>query len=220
LFTINVGAPVTTDTVISYLVSGSAVLGVDYSAFSTSVTILAGSSSASVSVPPLGGGLSTPTVVILTLTGSSDSGVQLPNPAPTALITILDFTTASIAGTTDADKRVPSNGLFTITLAGTPTAGTTIAYTATGTATSGSDYQPVSGTVTFAAGQASATVSVIPITPAGGLPTTLTLSLASASGVAVALGTPVAASIQILDNAFVTIAATTNTASKICEFLL
>jgi hypothetical protein len=51
---------------------------------------------------------------------------------------------------------------FTVTLSAAASGPVTVAYsTSNGTATAGSDYQPASGTVTFAAGETSKTISVL-----------------------------------------------------------
>ena len=53
-----------------------------------------------------------------------------------------------------------ANGVYTLTRTGVITSALTVAYTLTGTTTMGSDYQPVSGTATFAAGAATALVNL------------------------------------------------------------
>src|SRR5439155_1495737 len=63
-----------------------------------------------------------------------------------------------------ADASEPSTaGSFRFTRTGDTTAALTVNYTVTGTATAGTDYTALSGTVSFAAGAATVDVPVIPI---------------------------------------------------------
>ncbi|MBW4497184.1 MAG: VCBS repeat-containing protein, partial [Oscillatoria princeps RMCB-10] len=67
------------------------------------------------------------------------------------------------AGTAPAEAG-PTDGTFTVTLADpAPDTGITISYTVGGTATSGTDYTALSGTVTFAASETTATIIVTPV---------------------------------------------------------
>ena len=79
---------------------------------------------------------------------------------------------------------------------------TTIAYTISGTATSGSDYVTLSGTVTIPAGSTTATIDVVVnddyiLESAETVIATLT---SVTSGTNTTLGTPVAATVTITDN--------------------
>ena len=74
--------------------------------------------------------------------------------------------TASIAQTTNASENNSgsvTDGLFTVTLSNASATDTVIAYTVSGTATSGSDYTALSGSVTITAGSTTGTISV-PVT--------------------------------------------------------
>ncbi len=74
-------------------------------------------------------------------------------------ITDKDITYVSIAATTDgAEPDV--DGLFTVSMPFESTSNTVISYTVSGTATSGSDFTALSGTVTILAGELSATIPV------------------------------------------------------------
>ncbi|WP_333790684.1 invasin domain 3-containing protein, partial [Sphingorhabdus sp.] len=65
----------------------------------------------------------------------------------------------SIANTTDASEP-STNGVVTVSLSAASATDTVIAYSVAGSATSGTDYTALSGTVTVAAGQTSATIGV------------------------------------------------------------
>ena len=71
----------------------------------------------------------------------------------------LDPTTVSVANTTDAAEP-STQGAFTVSLSNTSATDTVIAYNVSGSATSGTDYTALSGTVTVTAGQTTATISV------------------------------------------------------------
>jgi hypothetical protein len=76
-------------------------------------------------------------------------------PGPTALV--LRITDASV---TEGNSGATSM-IFTVTLSHAATGPVTVQYaTASGTATSGSDYQAASGTITFAPGETSKTIAV------------------------------------------------------------
>jgi hypothetical protein len=76
--------------------------------------------------------------------------------------------TVTIAATdklaTEADLH---HGEFTVTRAGNSNFAMTVPYTVTGNAVAGTDYQALSGSVVFAAGQTSAKIAVIPLADDG-----------------------------------------------------
>ena len=109
--------------------------------------------------------------VIVTLTSTNHAGVTVASANNAATVTISDgsgadsdATTVSIAAS-DATGSEPGtdDGAFTVTLDGgkvAPTGGIAVTYTITGTATAGTDFTTLTGTVTVPAGQSSATISV------------------------------------------------------------
>ena len=66
----------------------------------------------------------------------------------------------SIVGTTDGNEAGPVDGVFTVTQSTTAVSDTVIDYTVTGSATEGTDYDNLSGTVTIPAGDTTATIDV------------------------------------------------------------
>ena len=112
-----------------------------------------------------------PETVIVTLTGTNHPGVTIAAANSAATVTIndgtgadSDATTVSITAT-DANGSEPGtdDGLFTVALAGgkvAPTGGITVSYTVSGSATAGTDYTALTGTVTIPAGASSATIPV------------------------------------------------------------
>lgn len=91
--------------------------------------------------------------------GSDDDGDDDDEEPPTQLVSVtaLDATAAE-AG--------PDLGAFAITRAGDTTTALTVTIVLSGTATNGTDYQSVPLTVTFAAGQATANVLIVPLVDA------------------------------------------------------
>jgi len=83
--------------------------------------------------------------------------------------TTLNFTVALAANTVtvartvdgiEANNGTAQDGVFTVSMDRTATVATVITYSVSGTATSGSDFTALSGTVTIPAGQTSATITV------------------------------------------------------------
>jgi hypothetical protein len=204
------------DTVISYTVTGTATSGTDFTALSGSVTILAGSTTATITIPVINDAIvETAETVIITL-NTVTAGVSTTIGTPAAATnTIADNDTAvvTIATTTNGSETGPTNGVMTITQSAVSATNTVVAYTVSGTATSGSDYTALSGTATITAGTTTVNISIPVINDIlveGNETVILTISSVT-SGLAT-LGTPVSAINTIADNdaPFVTIANTTN----------
>ncbi|MDB5389136.1 MAG: conserved repeat domain protein [Planctomycetaceae bacterium] len=159
-----------TDTIVNYTITGSATPGAgnDYTALPGSIIIPAGQTTADVDVEILDDavveGLET---IILTLSslGSHSPGVTL-HPAPanlTGTVSIVDDDTATISiakVTNGAEANTPTDGLFQVTQSAPSSTDTVVNYSISGTATPGSDYTPLTGTVTILAGQTTADIDV------------------------------------------------------------
>ncbi|RUS95515.1 hypothetical protein DSM107003_32180 [Trichormus variabilis SAG 1403-4b] len=107
---------------------------------------------------------------------------------------------ATDANAAETATGVTANpGVFTLARTGSLTNALTVNYTTAGTATNGTDYSNLTGTVTFAAGSATATVIVDPIddTIVEGAETAI-LDLATGTGYT--LGTATSAAVNIADN--------------------
>jgi subtilisin family serine protease/subtilase family serine protease len=82
----------------------------------------------------------------------------------TVVVTIYASDPVSVTATTaTAAEAGPSNGTFTVVRGGSTDAPLTVHYVVAGTATPGSDYLALPGTVTIDAGSSSATITVAPI---------------------------------------------------------
>ncbi|MBW4680306.1 MAG: tandem-95 repeat protein [Microcoleus vaginatus WJT46-NPBG5] len=108
------------------------------------------------------------------------------------------------AGTppSEAEPAAPITGNFVVTLSEVSATDVIISYTVAGTATVGSDYTPLTESVTIAAGQTSATIDVTPILdsvvdPEETVQVTLTTATAGYN-----VGSPKTAVLTIADNVF------------------
>ncbi len=100
--------------------------------------------------------------VILTVSANALYGIGSPS-AATVNITDNDLPTVNVNATDDSAAEAGlATGTFTITRGGDLTSPLTVNYTIGGSATNGSDYATLSGSVVIAAGSASATVVVTP----------------------------------------------------------
>ncbi|SDD06044.1 Calx-beta domain-containing protein [Pedobacter soli] len=215
LFTFTLSNVSTSDTQITYTVTGSATSGVDYTAIGTTVTIPAGQTAATVSVPVIDDNIAEGTeTVILTMTAATSNPSITANTTPAVInITDNDTSVASIAAGTNGNENGPANGTFVVTLSNPSSQPTTITYTIGGTATEGSDYSNiVTKTVTIPAGQTTATITIPVLTDnlVEGVETVVVTLGTSNNALVSVSNTP--ASIDIIDNtsATVTVTATAN----------
>jgi glucose/arabinose dehydrogenase len=145
--------------------NGSATAGSDYTAASGTVSFAAGSASGAtraVTVPILNdsGAESGET---FTVSLSSPSGAVLGTPATETLsIVDNDAATLSINNASVAEGSAgPTNAVFTVTLSAAGSNTVTVNFaTANGTATAGSDYVALAGTLTFPAGTTSRNINI------------------------------------------------------------
>ncbi|MBS3029307.1 MAG: SBBP repeat-containing protein [Dolichospermum sp. DET50] len=124
------------------------------------------------------------------------NGNQLSIPAIPAVITVA--ATDADAGET-ATGVTPNPGTFTLTRTNDLTKAITVNYTLSGSATNGTDYSNLTGTVSFAAGASTAIVTVTP-TDDNIFEVTETAVLTLTSGTGYILGTTSSATVNITDN--------------------
>src|SRR5206468_4053302 len=120
-------------------------------------------------------------------------------------ITDNDTATVSVAATTQGNETGPVADVFTLTQTAQSSVDTVISITVGGTATSGSDFTALSGTVTILAGQTTATISVPVLDDALVEPTeTVSVTLSSISSgdpdITVASSPNDSATLNIADN--------------------
>ena len=149
---------------VTYTIGGTATNGLDYNTLSGNVTFLAGQSIATLPITIVDDGLieGTETLILTLVSGSTYS---LGNSSGTVTITDNDLPTvnlsvtdASAAETTTGQTSNP--GQFTFSRNGSTASTLTVNYTIGGTATNGTDYQWLSGNITFQTGQATVTLPI------------------------------------------------------------
>lgn len=168
-FNVSLSAPSGRVVTVAYTtpISGTATANSDYTPMTGVLTFLPGTTSQTISVPVLGDTLDEPNetffvqlsspINALIVAGAGQGIVTIlddDNPPPPPSLSINDATvTESAAGSTNAQ--------FTVTLSAASDQVVTVAYfTADDSATAGSDYGSLSGTLTFLPGQTSQTISV------------------------------------------------------------
>uniref|UniRef100_A0A8J7D0G0 Calx-beta domain-containing protein n=1 Tax=Desmonostoc muscorum LEGE 12446 TaxID=1828758 RepID=A0A8J7D0G0_DESMC len=219
-FTLTRTGNLATALTVNYTLSGTATKGTDYSNLTGTVSFAAGANTATIKVTPTDDTLAENSeTAILTL--KTGTGYTL-GTTTTAIVTIADNETPVITiAATDASAGetatgvTPNPGTFTLTRTGNTAAALIVNYTLSGTATKGTDYSNLGGTVTFAAGSATANVNVTPINDtAVELNETVILTLATGTGYN--LGTAKSSTVTLSDNDLptITVAATDASAAE------
>jgi Calx-beta domain/Domain of unknown function DUF11 len=203
VMTVTQTAVSSTNTVLAYSVGGTATSGSDYTALSGTVTILAGATTATISIPVIDDAIvETSETVIVTLTGVT-TGLATLGAGLVATNTIIDndSATVSIANTTDGAEAGPINGVMTVTQTATSATNTVLAYSVSGTATSGSDFTALSGSVSIPSGSTTATITIPVLNDVIVEPSeTVIVTLTSVTSGLATLGSPLAATNTIADN--------------------
>lgn len=147
-------------------IGGTATSGLDYSAVNTNVTIASGQTSGSITFNITDDSDDEGSETIIVSLGSSLPDGITAGQGSSATITINDNDaqetyTVSISGTSNVSES-STDAPFTISLdkVNSSTGPLSIAYTVSGTATSGSDFTALSGTVSIASGSSEASVSI------------------------------------------------------------
>jgi len=168
-FTVTLSAPSTRTVTVAYATAnGTAAAGTDYVAASGTLTFAPGETRKTVSVsiiPDLA--VENNETILLRLSSPTNATV----PQPQAVGTILNDDTGPLPPPTPslaiADASVIEgdsgtvNAIFTVKLSAASSSTVTVAYaTQAGTATAGTDFTTASGTLTFAPGQTSKTITV------------------------------------------------------------
>ncbi|MBW4654109.1 MAG: DUF4347 domain-containing protein [Kaiparowitsia implicata GSE-PSE-MK54-09C] len=148
---------------VNYTVNGTATNGTDYNSLTGTAVIPAGQSFVDVQVNPVLDELvEGDETVVLTLDDSSTYVVS--STQDDATVTIQDAPVISVIAQDAIASELPGNpGVFRLTRTGDLSQALTVNYTINGTATNGTDYSPLTGTATIAAGQAFVDVQVNPV---------------------------------------------------------
>lgn len=202
---------------VDFTVTGTASSGVDYASIGTSVTFGVGQSTATKTVTPIDDvDVEDDETVIVTLDAGTGYIVGSPSVAVVTLASN-DLPVVTVQATDSAASEIgPDTGEFTFYRTGPTTASLTIAFTAGGTAVSGSDYTAMALSVTFGVGQASVTRTVTPINDVEVEPVE-TVTATVSPGVGYVVGSPATATIDLVsDDAIptVTVQATDSAAAE------
>ena len=190
---------------VNYTVGGTATIGIDYTGIATTettktVTFAAGSSTAVVIVDPTADTEIEPDETIALTLAPGNGYVIATTTAVIGTITNDDFNIVSLAvSPASVTEDGTSNLIYTFSRTGSLTSALTVNYTVGGTATFGTDYSQsggtsfsaTTGTVTFAAGSATAVVTVDP-TADSDIEVNETVALTLASGTGYTIGTTTA----------------------------
>lgn len=187
-----------------YSVTGTATNGQDYDILTGSVNFAVGASTARINIRPIDDTLFEGNEsVTLTLVNNASYSVGT---AKTGTVTITDndkptlTLTANDSNATETlTGQIANSGQFTLTRNGNLSNTLTAYYTVTGTATNGTDYQNLTGSVTFTAGSSTAIINLNVLDDAlveGNETVTLTL----ANNANYILGTTQTGTITIADN--------------------
>ena len=199
MFTFTRNGDITEDLLVSYTVAGTATLGDDYDSLSGSVTILAGQSTATVLVTPVDDNIvELPETVDVTVAPSLTYTVGSPD---TDTVTIADNDARITVEATDPDAYEANldTGTFTFTRSGYTQKTLTVSYSVSGSATPGDDYETLPGTLIFAVGETSKTVTVTPVDDSEAEPKeTVDVSIDASPDYEV--GMPGSATVNIIDN--------------------
>lgn len=170
--------------------NGSATAGADYTATSGTVNFAVGETTKTISVPTIDDSTPEPAETLFLNLSAPGGGASISRAQATGTIaandvTAITFSVANAPTVTEGGALV-----FTVTKNGSTYLSTSVSYaTANGTATAGSDYTATSGTLTFAGGETSKTVSVATIDDlATESPETVLLNLSSPSGGTISVG--------------------------------
>ena len=150
------------DLYVNYSIAGSGSPGTDYKPLAGVVLIPAGQSSTAILLQPLDTHTTAPDATVAIAITSS--GVYNVGSSGSSTITIInDATTVVTVVPTAAPASTSSLGVFTVTRAGDLSDALIVNYVVSGTAVSGTEYVPLSGTVTIPANATAANVSLTAI---------------------------------------------------------
>ena len=147
---------------VFYTVGGTATPGTDYAALPGSLTLPAGVATADILVTPINDSLMEGNeTVLLTLRPTAPYTIGSPNSATVTLVSDERVSISAIRPT--ATEAGPTTGAFRVTRTGSTAAPLTVFYMVGGTATPGTDYAALPGSLTLPAGVATADILVIPM---------------------------------------------------------
>ncbi len=186
---------------VTYRVSGTATSGVDFVALPGTITIPAGSSSASMLVWPIDDGIPDDAEsVVVTL---EDSSLYIVGSTSTATVTIYEAGSPAvrIEAATPIAMEGGTAGQFIVHRSKMTTEALTVGYAIGGSAVANQHYRALPGSVTIPVGAASASITVQAIenTVYEG-PTSVILTLLPSASALYELGADISATVTVADN--------------------
>ncbi len=190
---------------VLYAVTGTATALADYAALSGSLIIPQHETSASFTVSALADSIPEPgETLIVTISANAAYAVAV-SPGNSATATIIDddetplVTVTASDGTASEPGRSDGPGVLRFQRAGDRSAAITVNYLVGGSATAGTDYQTLAGSVTIPAGSDVVDVAVTPLDDSEAeTDENVVVSLLPGAGYLV--GTPVAATVNLYDD--------------------
>jgi hypothetical protein len=145
------GGDLSSSLTATYTVGGTATSGTDYAALSGSVTFAADEDRVEVPVEAYGDNVADDGETVTATIDDGGTDYDTDPAAGETTVTIADqaLTVSVVALNDGAEASTPVDGKFRFTRSGDLSSSLTVTYTVGGTATSGSDYTALSGSVTF-----------------------------------------------------------------------
>ncbi|MFC0588208.1 putative Ig domain-containing protein [Novosphingobium aquiterrae] len=199
-YTVSLSSAVASPTTVNITTAGTATAGTDYSGNVTSVTIPAGSTSATITINPTVDGTIEPDETV-TLSVAAGSGYTVGAPAAaTGTIINDDVPQVTISATPAAvaEDGAP-NLVYTVALNQAAFNAIVVNYTIGGTAINGTDYATIASPLTIPAGSTSGTITVNPTADAT-IESDETVSLTLGAGTGYTVGVPGSAVGTILND--------------------
>ena len=203
-FTFNRTGPTAAALTVNFTAGGTATGATDYSSLGTTVTFGAGSAISTKTVSVIDdSGIEGEETVVVTLASGTGYAVGSPSSA-TVIIkdddavdypVITALATDAAAGESGTGQ---GTGTFTISRTGSTASALTVNFTAGGTAIGGSDYASIGTTVAFAAGSATATITVS-VTKDSSIEGDETMIVTLVAGTGYTVGSPSSATVTIKD---------------------
>jgi hypothetical protein len=162
-FVVTRAGPTTDPLTVEYQLEGSATNGTDYAALPTTVTLLSGETSATITIQPIDDTEAELTeFVLLTVVPRPQYAVGTTSPQTMAIADNDAFVGVSATVPT-VDENGPAASAFTVSRIGPTAEPLTVSYSVTGTATAAADYIRLAGSVTIPAGSIEASVTLTPL---------------------------------------------------------
>ncbi len=192
-------------TVVTLGYTGTATSPADYVASSSTITIPAGSLTATVTIDPsvdaIFEGSETVIATITGVSGGNGTTIGTPNQATVTITDEQSLPNVTLTGTTTIAENALGVATLTATLSTATTVATVVTLGYTGTATSAADYVASSSTITIPAGSLTATVTIDPSVDAifEGSETVIATITGVSGGNGTTIGTPNQATVTITD---------------------